>query len=275
MKTLPPVTAFKVDVTSPAVLADLADVLTSTVQRAGQAIMKVYISPFAVNQKSDLSPVTEADEVAEKIILADLALATPDIPVVAEESVAAGKIPHLDGGPFWLVDPLDGTKEFIKRNGEFTVNIGLIVAGVPVLGLVFAPALDELWLGWSMAGQSQAWHWRHGTKKALRVRAVPPEGMTVLASRSHGDTAALDTLLAPYKVAAVQTAGSSLKFCRLAEGAADFYPRLLPTSEWDTAAGHAVLAAAGGSVTTVDGGFFAYSKPQFLNGSFVAKGTLP
>lgn len=260
------------DIQSPKVLADLAEALSATAIRAGQAIMEVYVSPFAVTHKDDRSPVTEADGLAEMIIIADLALATPHIPVVAEESVAAGHIPDIGQGPFWLVDPLDGTKEFIKRNGEFTVNIGLIVDRKPIFGVVFAPALDEMWIGWQSRGVSEAWHWQHNKKTALRVRPVPAEGVTVLASRSHADGPELDEFLAGYKVASVSNAGSSLKFCRLAEGAADLYPRLKPTCEWDTAAAHAVLSAAGGHMTLLDGSPFLYGKAGFLNPSFVAWG---
>ena len=236
--------------------------------------MTVYVSPFAVSHKGDSSPVTEADGLAEAIILADLRLATPLIPIVAEESASAGDIPAIDEGPFWLVDPLDGTKEFIKRNGEFTVNVGLIVDHRPVLGVVFAPALDELWIGWHAQGAREAWHWRKGQRQALRVRPVPDEGLTVLASRSHDNADDLTHFLADHKVASLSIAGSSLKFCRVAEGVADLYPRLKPTCEWDTAAAHAVLTAAGGQVTLLDGSPFLYGKPGFLNGSFVARGAL-
>jgi len=256
--------------TDAAALADLARALIPVIGEAGQAVMTVYESDFAVRTKDDRSPVTEADGRAEAIILAALADLTPDVPVVAEESVAAGKVPTVGEGPFWLVDPLDGTKEFIKRNGEFTVNIGLVRGRRPCLGLVLAPALGMLYLG---HGAGTARRLDGEADQAIACRRPGPEGLVVLASRSHGDGGAMDEYLRRYPVANRISAGSSLKFCRLAEGAADLYPRLAPTCEWDTAAAHAVLLAAGGRVETEDGTPLAYAKrADFLNPHFIAFG---
>jgi len=251
-------------------LATLANELGKTARRAGAAIMEIYHSDFAVETKDDKSPVTAADAAGEKIILADLLRLTPDVPVVAEESAAEGRIPDIGNGPFWLVDPLDGTKEFIKRNGEFTVNIGLIIDQRPLLGVVYAPALDTLYLGW---GVGHCWREKDGLREEIACRIPGPDGVVVLASRSHATSEALQEYLKDTPVASVTNAGSSLKFCRVAEGDADLYPRFGPTCEWDTAAAHAVLLAAGGDVVQPDGSPFLYGKaPTFLNSFFIARG---
>lgn len=248
---------------------DTLNTLAQIARQAGEAIMEIYGTDFVVRGKDDASPVTEADQCAEAIILAGLRQFTPALPIVAEEEVAAGRIPEV-GGSFWLVDPLDGTKEFISRNGEFTVNIALIVDGQPQLGVVLAPALDRLFLGAAGAG---AFVEEHGTRRAITCREVPAEGLTVVASRSHGDAAALDTFLAGSQVAHTRSAGSSLKLCLVASGEADVYPRLGRTMEWDIAAGHAVLLAAGGRVLTVtDSQPLRYGKPGFDNPHFAAWG---
>ena len=247
---------------------ELLEKLLPVVRRAGAVIMDIYRTDFAVRGKHDASPVTEADERAEALILPALAELTPAIPVVAEEAVAAGRIPEV-GERFWLVDPLDGTREFISRNGEFTVNIGLIEQGVPVLGAVLAPALDRLFAGAVGAG---AFAEDAGARRAIAVREPPAEGLTVVASRSHGDPAALETFLQGRRIAQLRNAGSSLKICLVAAGEADLYPRLGRTMEWDIAAGHAVLAAAGGRITRVDGEPLTYGKPDFANPHFVAWG---
>jgi len=261
-------------------MSDTSTMLQSliyTAQRAGGAIMAVYATDFAVRDKADTSPVTAADEAAEKIILADLAVIAPDIPVVAEEAVAAGKVPIV-ADRFFLVDPLDGTREFVSRRDEFTVNVALIEAGKPVLGVVFAPARRELYWGDVRAGK--AGHIDadpDGTMPSMgttiAVRQAPAAGLTAVASRSHR-TPETDALLANYPVVEFRSIGSSLKFCLVAAGEADIYPRIGTTMEWDTAAGHAVLAAAGGSVTGLDGEPFVYGKPGFRNGNFIARGRL-
>jgi len=249
--------------------------LIYTAQRAGGAIMAVYATDFSVQSKADASPVTVADEAAEKIILADLAAIAPGIPVVAEEAVAAGKVPVV-AERFFLVDPLDGTKEFISHRDEFTVNVALIEAGEPVFGVVYAPARHELYWGdvrTGKAGRIDADP--DGTMPSLgngiTARVAPARGLTAVASRSHR-TPETDAFLANYPVTEFRSIGSSLKFCLVANGEADIYPRLGPTMEWDTAAGHAVLAAAGGRVSGLAGEPFRYGKPGFRNGNFVARG---
>ena len=235
---------------------------------AGALVMAVYATDFSVRGKGDASPVTEADEAAEALILAGLARIEPVLPVLAEESVAAGRVPEL-GARFWLVDPLDGTREFIARNGEFTVNIALIEDGAPVLGVVLAPALGRLYAGIVGAG---AFVEAGGVRTPIACRTVPAAGLTVLASRSHADAAALSAFLAGRKVAARTDIGSSLKLCLLAAGEADLYPRLGRTMEWDIGAGHAVLASAGGRIDDLAGKTLVYGKPGFDNPHFVASG---
>jgi 3'(2'), 5'-bisphosphate nucleotidase len=237
---------------------------------AGKVVMEVYATDFAVRGKDDASPVTEADERAERVIVPALAALTPGVPVVAEEEVAAGRVPTV-GERFWLVDPLDGTKEFIGRNGEFTVNVALIEQGVPVLGVVLAPALGAAGRLFAGARGCGAWLDDGQGRRPIACRPVPAEGLTVVASRSHGDAAALDAFLAGRRVASLANAGSSLKLCLVAAGEADLYPRLGRTMEWDIAAGHAVLRAAGGEVTRLDDGRpLRYGKPGFDNPHFVA-----
>ena len=251
--------------------ADLLGRIEIVAREAGTKIMTIYATGFRTRAKGDASPVTEADEAAEAIILARLKDLTPDLPVVAEEATAAGNIPDVGDGPFWLVDPLDGTKEFLKSNGEFTVNIALIRARAPVLGAVYLPAKETLYGG--VVGEVA--HRQVGTAapQAIAVRRPPDAGLTIIGSRSHGDPAAMEKFLAGRAVAEMVSAGSSLKFCRVAEGAADVYPRLGRTMEWDVAAGHAVLAAAGGMVTLTDGTPFTYAKNAFFeNPHFIAWG---
>ncbi len=237
-------------------------------RQAGDAVMAVYGTDFAVRAKDDASPVTAADERAEALILAGLRKLTPDTPVVAEEAVAAGQIPTVSQR-FWLVDPLDGTREFICRNGEFTVNIALVEDGAPRLGVVLAPALGHLYSGVVGAG---AWIEEEGGRRPIRCRTAPPEGLTVVASASHANGAALDAFLANTPVAACLRLGSSIKLCLVASGQADLYPRLGRTMEWDIAAGHAILRAAGGDVSGLDGSPLRYGKAGFANPHFVARG---
>ena len=256
-------------------MSDLLQSLIYTAQRAGGAIMAVYATDFGVREKLDASPVTVADEAAEKIILADLALIAPGVPVIAEESVAAGRVPAI-AERFFLVDPLDGTREFVAHRDEFTVNIALIENGEPILGVVFAPARRELYWGDVKAGK--AGHIDadpDGTMpsmgSAISARRAPAGGLTAVASRSHR-TPETDAFLANYPVVEFRSIGSSLKFCLVATGEADLYPRIGTTMEWDTAAGHAVLKAAGGRVTGLVGEPFRYGKPEFRNGNFLAQG---
>ena len=243
--------------------------LEAIARRAGEAILAHYRAEQPAELKADRSPITAADRAAHTVITEALAAWTPEVPVVSEE----GALPHAQVRQawrrFWLVDPLDGTKEFISRNDEFTVNIALVEDGEPTLGVVLAPALGRLFAGAVGIG---AWVEDAAGRRPIRCRAVPKEGFTVVASRSHGDAAALEAYLGGRKVAAVRSAGSSLKLCVLAAGEADLYPRLGRTMEWDIAAGHAVLAAAGGSVTELSGTPLRYGKPGFENPHFVAQG---
>lgn len=248
---------------------------------AGEAILEVYakLDENSAKIKGDGSPVTEADARAEAIILAGLAKLTPNIPVVAEEAVAAGNVPDVGTGAFWLVDPLDGTKEFLSKNGDFTVNIALIDQGAPVLGVVYAPAIGELYYGvvGQSAEQAKVENSKPGTWTRIAVRAAPASGLKVIASRSHLSPETKD-FIDRFPSAEFTSAGSSLKFCRVATGAADLYPRLARTMEWDTAAADAVLRAAGGRVMTMDGALLKYGKrnqasdTDYANPWFVAAG---
>ena len=252
----------------PLSLQPLLAALIPLIREAGDLVMGVYATDFQVEIKGDESPVTVADQRAEKVIFAGLKRIAPDIPVVGEEAASAGDIPDVSNR-FWLVDPIDGTKEFVNRNGEFTVNIALIDHGVPVLGLVLAPALDTLYAGAAGLG---AWVEVGPQRRAIAVRPVPADGLTVVGSRHHGNDTAVDAFLAGRLVAAHRMVGSSLKLCILAEGLADVYPRFGRTMEWDTAAGDAVLRAAGGAVRTINGELLGYGKPGFENPDFAAWG---
>jgi len=234
---------------------------------AGDAILEIYHTDFDVRSKADASPVTEADEKAEAIILAGLAKLAPDIPAIGEEAFTAGHRPDISGGVFWLVDALDGTKEFVNKRDEFTVNIALIENGLPIFGIVHAPAISKTFCGGPFGAFSQQ---QGEDKTPIAARAPADDGIVVVASRSH--RAGEEEFLADYTVKNIINSGSSLKICLIAAGEADLYPRLGPTSEWDIAAGHAVLAAAGGSLTQIDGSPFLYGKENILNPHFIAKG---
>ena len=236
-------------------------------QAAGTVVMRHYEAGCDARMKADRSPVTDADEEAEELILAELRRHFPGVPVVAEEAAAAGKMAKA-GRHFFLVDPVDGTKEFVQRSGEFTVNIGEILDGEPVAGVVLAPAIGRLFAG--QVGEC-AFEISAGLTRTISARAPAADGLVAVSSRSHPD-AATDVLLNSLPIKGRTNAGSSLKFCLVAAGEADIYPRAGQTMEWDTAAGHAVLRAAGGRVTTWDGAPFLYGKPGFLNGPFIARG---
>lgn len=247
--------------------------LTALALAAGEKIMEIYDSnALDTREKADASPVTAADLAADKIICAGLAKAFPDIPIVTEEAAES----HAQTGmkQFFLVDPLDGTKEFIQRRGEFTVNIALIENGIPTRGVVYAPAIDRLFVtrGTAAVELGVAGHrTQAGSATALRVTTPDNAALTVIASKSHRDQAT-DAYIAKFDVANFTSAGSSLKFCLLAAGEADFYPRLGRTMEWDTAAGHAVLRAAGGEVLRFDDHTpLQYGKPGYENPFFLAR----
>ena len=245
---------------------------------AGEIVLAHYHEEIVAQYKEDCSPVTDADTECERFILKRLAHLAPGVPVVAEEEVASGREPKT-GHRFFLVDPLDGTKEFVSRNGEFTINIAEIVEGKPVRGVIHAPALDRLFFGEALAGAYEIYAPPGGAPdfaEAKEIRARPPsaDGLTAAVSRSHGDKKT-DAFLAGYNVKRFVKAGSSLKFCLIAAGEADIYPRHGRTMEWDTAAGNAILCAAGGAVSTLEGKPFHYGKPGFVNPHFVARGVAP
>ena len=243
---------------------------------AGPVVMAEYREGCEARAKTDLSPVTAADERAEALILEQLRARAAPIAIVAEESAARGERPSV-GAAFVLVDPLDGTREFLSRNGEFTINIALVRDQAVVAGAVYAPALGRLWFGgaraFACAAPVGAALPPPAARRLLETRAAPGAGLIALASRSHGD-AATETFLAKLPIAERRSAGSSLKFCVLAEGEADVYPRFGATMEWDTAAGEAVLRAAGGVIFSPEGGPFLYGKAEtgFRNGGFIAWG---
>ncbi|HEX6660620.1 MAG TPA: 3'(2'),5'-bisphosphate nucleotidase CysQ [Sphingomicrobium sp.] len=245
----------------------LVDELAEAAREAGEAILEIVRRGFDVEAKGDRSPVTEADRAAELIILAALARAAPGVPVIAEEEVAAGRIPQ-HGDTFFLVDPLDGTKEFIRGGDDYTVNIALVEGLRPTLGIVFAPATGRLHGGLDGSG---AWVDDGSARRPIQPRELG-ESVAAVASKSHFTQNTADYLNAAVGICNYVSIGSSLKFCIVAEGEADIYPRLSPTREWDTAAGHAVLLAAGGLVDGPDGKALCYGKRAFLNRAFVATG---
>ena len=242
-------------------------------REAGGRILDVYARGFSVEQKEDRSPLTEADRAAHEIICARLEALTPDVPVLSEESAKVDYEKRAGWKRFWLVDPLDGTKEFINRNGEFTVNIALVDNGVPVLGVVVVPVTAVAYLGVKGKG---AWKEQGGCdRKPIRVRAYDGGRATVVASRSHRGEALdrfLERLHAREGEYATTSMGSSLKLCLVAEGQADIYPRLGLTSEWDTAAAQCVVESAGGQVVDLDGKPLRYNKPDILNPWFLVTG---
>jgi 3'(2'), 5'-bisphosphate nucleotidase len=248
---------------------DLVQRVCRIAERAGEKILEVYRSDFGVERKGDASPVTEADRLAEALILEAIhGEIAGGYPIVAEEEVDAGRVPVVGDGPFWLVDPLDGTKQFVNRQGEFTVNIALIVDRRPRLGVVLAPAVGAAYWGSPLGAFART---GDGQVRAIRCRPFPAKGVIAVASRSHRGPET-DAYLARYDVAQSISSGSSIKFCMVASGQADLYPRAGRTMEWDTAAGHAVVAFAGGSVLRMDGGELLYAKPGFENPHFVVQG---
>ncbi|HWA69295.1 MAG TPA: 3'(2'),5'-bisphosphate nucleotidase CysQ [Rhizomicrobium sp.] len=250
-----------------ATLPSRLEILVRIARDAGAVVMKHYQAGVETRFKDDRSPVTDADQEAEQLILAALAAEFPGVPVVAEEQAAAGRI-AVAGSHFFLVDPVDGTKEFVKRGGEFTVNIGEIRDGAAVAGVVFAPAIGRLFVG---SLEDGAFEVSGETVSAIAARTPATDGLVAVSSKSHPD-AQTAAYLGRLPIKSHTNAGSSLKFCLLAAGEADIYPRAGRTMEWDTAAGHAVLASAGGRVTDWDGKPFTYGKPGFQNGAFIARG---
>ena len=246
-------------------LAPLLDIARS----ASEQIMRIYTTDFAVDVKADQSPVTEADLAAHRVIASDLKRITPDIPLLSEESADIPYAERRRWESYWLVDPLDGTKEFISKNGDFTINIALIQGGRPIVGVVHVPATGMSYYGCVGVGAFR--RDVDGQASPIKVRRlIPDKPVKVVASRSHRGEL-LDGYLAKLGPHETVSRGSSLKFCLVAEGTADVYPRLGPTSEWDTAAGHAVLLAAGGQVVSVEGAALTYNaKESLLNPHFIA-----
>lgn len=252
----------------PALLSLAADLA----RRAGSVILAVRQRGFETLRKKDASPVTEADHAAEALILEGLRGAAPHIPVIAEEEIEAGHV-HETGREYWLVDPLDGTREFAALRDEFTVNIGLVRDGRPVLGVVGVPAYGELF-GGLVGPKPRAWKRNGAGERPIRARTPPADGVHVLASRQYAADPRLDRFLQGRRVASVTNMGSALKIVRLAEGAGDLYPRFGRTMEWDTAAPQAVLEAAGGRLCAMDGSPLGYGKPDWENPPFVCHGVL-
>ena len=250
----------------------MSDEVIDIARRAGDAILEVYADRFDVEIKADDSPLTEADRRAHEIIVDGLRSLTPDLPIVSEESEPPPFAERRQWHRYWLVDPLDGTKEFVERNGEFTVNIALIDAGEPVFGVVGVPVKGVVYVG--DCRERRAWRVDGEGTTSLATRAMSVDAVSVVASRRHGGQRLeryLERLEASFAVVTRVHLGSSLKFCILAEGGADLYPRLGPTSEWDIAAAQAVLVAAGGDVRRLDGGPMVYNTGEsFLNPDFVA-----
>lgn len=244
--------------------------LAGIAEQAGARIREIVATGFAVETKEDRTPVTIADQEAEALILAGLRHLAPDIPVIAEEEVAAGRTPDHQGR-FFLVDPLDGTKDFVAGKPGYSINIALVEAGIARFGVIFAPALDRIFLG----GPEGAFERRAGLWERVAVRPARPEALVAFASASH-NTHATDVFLARLPGAETRRMGSAVKFGLIAAGEADLYARFGPTMEWDTAAGQCILEAAGGLVLTADGAPLTYGTPgrHFANPDFVAFGGL-
>jgi len=253
-------------------LSTLLPEVREIARAAGTEILAIYAEPFTAETKADGSPVTAADHAAHHLILARLRALTPDIPVISEESRETPYAVRRDWPRFWCVDPLDGTREFVKRNGEFSVNIALVEQGQPVLGVVYAPVLD---LAYAAYRGGAAAMWKAGTQTPLHANHYAGGGARVAASRSHRGPD-VDEMLRRLEAAQgpceIVSMGSALKFGLVAEGRADVYPRLGPTGEWDTAAAQCVVEAAGGRVLTLDGKPLRYNKPSLLNPWFLALG---
>ena len=244
--------------------------LAGIARAAGRAILGIYERDFSIAEKEDRSPLTEADLASHRVIVEALQQLTPDLPILSEESASIPFESRRSWHRYWLVDPLDGTKEFIKRNGEFTVNIALVEDGRVAAGVIYVPAQDTLYFGCLEAG---CWKGTAGAELApIKVREADHNtGLTVVMSRSH-PSPELEKYLQEVNVSEALPVGSSLKLCVVAEGKADLYPRLGPTMEWDTAAGHAIVEAAGGTVLTEDGTPLRYNKESLLNPHFIVRG---
>lgn len=249
-------------------LRELLEGARRAARAAAPAIMDVYRTAFSVRSKADASPVTEADERAEAIIIDILSKLAPEIPILAEEMAERG-LPET-AERFWLVDPVDGTREFVAKNGEFCTNIGLIEGDRPILGVIHLPTTNVTYAGAGLGSATR--QEQNATPVPIEARVVPAIGAVVAHSRSHGNKDTLAAYIAKLNDPQKRIAGSAAKFCFIAEGSVDLYPRFGPTMEWDTAAGHAIVEAAGGQVTLFDGTPLRYGKPKFLNPEFLAQG---
>jgi 3'(2'), 5'-bisphosphate nucleotidase len=252
-------------------LAALRGPLVALARRAAETIMEIYAGAFAVRTKSDRTPLTEADERSEAVIAAGLAGLTPGVAVVGEEMQGRGEVDWPQPAPdrFWLVDPLDGTREFVERSGQFAINIGLVVAGRPALGVVMAPVPGIVWSGGPLLGAFR--QVGTGEEHPVRARAKPAKGLVLVTSKSNS-SGAEGAYASAHRIAEHRKVGSAAKMGLIAEGSADLYPRLGPTSEWDTCGGEAIVTAAGGHVEKLDGTPLVYGKPGFRNPDFVARG---
>ena len=247
------------------------DFIAGIAMDAGKVILEVYGTDFEVNRKEDKSPLTLADTRSHRIIADSLRARYPDIPVLSEEGKEVPFETRRNWRRFWLVDPLDGTKEFVKRNGEFTVNIALVEDRTPVVGIIHIPVTGRLFLGDIREG---CWELSNGRRRRLRVAQNPVNGpVRIVRSRSH-PTPGLNELLSLIPSYEIINRGSSIKFCAVAEGEADFYPRFGPTWEWDTAAGQALVTAAGGVMLDLSGKPFVYNKQNLLNGPFIVSSNI-
>ncbi len=240
-------------------------------REAGRLVMRMRNESLQISGKKDGSPVTAADQAAEKLICEALAKLTPHIPVIAEERVAKGEIPAIGSDPFWLVDPLDGTKDYIAGEPEFAIVIALISGDGPTLGVIHGPALEETYIGALGCGATRV---RNNKAEEISTRIAPPDGLTVLSSRRHGSAQELEQYLATYNIKQHKRLSSALKFGLLAAGEADIYPRFGRVMGWDIAAGHALLRATGGRICTAEGNAINYRSPDFTVPSFIARGKL-
>lgn len=253
-------------------LPHLLDRVQQIATAAGRAALEYYSQPISIELKPDQSPVTQADKASHALISTQLAALTPDVPVVSEESAESAAISRGAEQWRWVVDPLDGTKEFIKQTGQFTVNIALVHHDYPVLGVVYVPVSGLHYGGVNLSECPAAWRQPAGApREPIRTRRADLQHLTVVASRDHAGPV-VDAFLARLEGAAITSMGSSLKFCLIAEGRADFYPRVVPTMQWDTAAAQAILEAAGGHLTLLDGTRLVYRKDALRNPATMAFG---
>jgi 3'(2'), 5'-bisphosphate nucleotidase len=247
------------------------DELTKIAAHAAETILGLAITAADVRTKTDNSPVTAADEAAERVIRDGLARLAPELPIISEEQAAHQRPKAIGRGSYFLVDPLDGTREFIAGRGEYTVNIAIVTDGAPMLGIICAPKLGDFWRGIAGRGADRIALAQTGQPTAIRTRARPKSEAVIMVSRSHLE-ARTRAYLESFPLAKTVPCGSSVKFGRLAEGSADLYPRLAPTHDWDVAAGHALLTAAGGHVAAPDGSPLVYGTADLLIPAFIASG---